>query len=663
MLDQRKVKVERGRLVSINTFGVFSYRLADTKPSSLNSRKAEALLLCLVLCGANGFEREQLSRMLWPDLPDHRAKASLRQAIARIRRTLGDVFEAPRPGWIALAQDQVDCDLWRVRETCGRARSTDWSEYPTEPFLVNYAVPTDLFSEWVERAIASQRRALKQELLVAIANTGFPSNSRDGFAQTALLLDPTDEETVAVVLDLLIETGRTKQYVDVLSAYRTRLKFELDLEPSAEFTAEYQSVPVTSGNKVLAELPADRERDRTRFSRPLLTITPFEVQSSGPDLAFLRIAIAEEIVSQLATQNWFYVNTPDTGPLYRSPQVGHQRPEFIHNAYSMSGVILEHDSKVQISIRLVDEGTSAIIWSKAFHVDARELSTLRSRLAGSMSELLSSKVIAAESVSANTIAALETHDDWVDTMKARYLFWRMNKRNNAAARALLDGVMERSSTPAVPTFVVASFSRLLDVWSLWSKQPNADLEEAITLADRSTRVHPTDPWTYFTLGTALGAAGDLDLALSTLERALVISPNFAPAIGTKGKYQLFNGALEEAKENLHTAMRLNNLDTHFGLWQNAMGIAAFIEGDLSEAIDWANRAISTNNYWAHNHLLAAVIFQTTAQESEARKSFQKAEKHLPGMTKQNLAPSFAFKHMALQRVWFDPLTKLGLRER
>lgn len=658
MSDTVKAILSFEARLSIKVFGVFSYAGSSSQSEHLKSRKAEALLLCLALCGKVGFEREQLSRMLWPDSADDRAKAGLRQALARIRRIFGEVFIAPKSGWIALCQSAVTCDLWDIWAACANPHAEPDS-WPSDPYLVNYPVPSDVFSDWIEHASASHRQKLKRELLHALSEPDHGIQKLLGVAQVLLLVDPMDEESVAGVLKLLRSSNRKTHFIAVLETYKSRLKLNYDLEPSAQFLSTFDGTASLPAKPAPLEVATELEA-HARHGKPVVSVNPFEVLSDDEELKFLSIAIAEEILAQLTSQDWFTVTTPESSPLYRLPQVGHHKPHLIFNSYVISGTILRTEDGTQVSMKLVDEGSSSVAWSKTFKTLESDTFSLRGGLAASLSELLTSKVIAKESSKAFNIKVDGRGDLWIKTMQARYLFWRMSRKNNSKARKLIDEVCADSDTPTVPAFVTAVFTRLLDVWSVWSKSLETDLSEAIELAERAVRIHPDDPWTHFALGTALGVSGQLDTAIPTLDRALAINPNFAAALGTKGKYQMFDGDLASARINLGAAIRLNELDTHLGLWQNATGMLLFLGQDFENALKMSNRAISTNRYWAHNYFLSAVCHWHLGELNQARKYYTIAIDSLAQPTRSELTYSFPFRDQALSDIWFEPLTELGL---
>ncbi len=129
--------------------------------------KALALLAYLVLePGPHG--RDALTALLWGDFPEPQAKASLRQALTRLRQVLGDALEISRNSVALVAP--VDCDVAPfVSPASGQAGPSD----------VQYALRVDVhrfleglpirqcsaFDEWA----AATRRTLVRGYTAALA--------------------------------------------------------------------------------------------------------------------------------------------------------------------------------------------------------------------------------------------------------------------------------------------------------------------------------------------------------------------------------------------------------------------------------------------------------------------------------------------------------------
>src|SRR5262245_29377029 len=82
----------------IQLLGTVAVRAADGRDLTPPGKKLRALLACLALSNGTGWGRERLAGLLWGDRDEEQARASLRQALAELRKLLADpaLFQADR---------------------------------------------------------------------------------------------------------------------------------------------------------------------------------------------------------------------------------------------------------------------------------------------------------------------------------------------------------------------------------------------------------------------------------------------------------------------------------------------------------------------------------------------------------------------------------------
>lgn len=100
--------------IQIELFGGLSIRIRAGAEIKL-SRKNKVLLAVLALSGDEGVSRGKLADLLWGSRDEEHARASLRQALALIRKTLGEqagclITHGER---VALAGSAIDLDVAR----------------------------------------------------------------------------------------------------------------------------------------------------------------------------------------------------------------------------------------------------------------------------------------------------------------------------------------------------------------------------------------------------------------------------------------------------------------------------------------------------------------------------------------------------------------------
>src|SRR4030095_1087527 len=77
-------------LLQVRLLGGFELRSGHGRDAPPLGRKVRALLACLALSPGKPWSREKLMALLWSDRGEEQARASLRQALAELRRALGD---------------------------------------------------------------------------------------------------------------------------------------------------------------------------------------------------------------------------------------------------------------------------------------------------------------------------------------------------------------------------------------------------------------------------------------------------------------------------------------------------------------------------------------------------------------------------------------------
>ncbi len=80
--------------LKISLLGGFRVSRNDGEPVAFSSRKAQALIAYLAVEAARPQSRETLASLLWGKTGEQRARHNLRQSLAKIRQTFGDIIVA-----------------------------------------------------------------------------------------------------------------------------------------------------------------------------------------------------------------------------------------------------------------------------------------------------------------------------------------------------------------------------------------------------------------------------------------------------------------------------------------------------------------------------------------------------------------------------------------
>ena len=224
--------------VAINLFGQFEVRI-DGVPVRMPTRKVELILALLAIEPDVALSRSTLAGMLWPGQPDAQARASLRQAIFRLKTALdpSDALEVTS-GWIKLRSERVDRDLDALnRSTAERA--------------VPVGTPLEGLNGY-EAEIEDRLDAARAELRARLMNWLEDAESKalstrqfadlESLARRHLVLDGYDESALRMLMTSLWRQGRRNAALDVFRETSQRIRADLAVSVDPSTTELYQEI-------------------------------------------------------------------------------------------------------------------------------------------------------------------------------------------------------------------------------------------------------------------------------------------------------------------------------------------------------------------------------------------------------------------------------------
>ena len=100
-------------MLEVWLLGKFEVKL-EGDPVEISSRPAQSLLAYLILNAHKTYRREKLAGLLWPDSDETNARNNLRQALWRLRKSLGEEFfltDRVSVGFNPRSDYRLDADL------------------------------------------------------------------------------------------------------------------------------------------------------------------------------------------------------------------------------------------------------------------------------------------------------------------------------------------------------------------------------------------------------------------------------------------------------------------------------------------------------------------------------------------------------------------------
>jgi len=270
----------------LKVLGGFELREPSGSIVRLPTRKAEALLAYLALAPQRGQAREFLTALLWGDVSEQSARATLRQTLSLLGKALGRGALVTQGRTVALAPGALDADALefarcRNDESDAEALERAAALYRGE-LLAGLAVREPSFEAW----LLVERERLREhaiDLLAHLAGIRRKRGELDGAIQAALqllALDPLLESGHRALMRLYVQQGRRGAALRQYQACVSILERELGAEPEPETRQLYNQFlrwrdTAADDRPALAELPVHetaligREAELARLARAL----------------------------------------------------------------------------------------------------------------------------------------------------------------------------------------------------------------------------------------------------------------------------------------------------------------------------------------------------------------------------------------------------------
>ena len=227
----------------LRTLGTLDLRGPDGASLAplLAQPKRAALLAYVALARPQGpVRRDILLATFWPEMPDDRARAALRNALSFVRKAAPGVLAARTDDAVAVADGALRCD---VREMEAALAAGDvagaLAHYGGDLLAGVHVDDAPAWEQWRD----SERLRLRHVALAAARGAAEAARGRkdpDGavaLSRRACEIDPDDEPSVRRLMEMLAEAGDPAGALREYERFAARLMREMELEPAPETEA------------------------------------------------------------------------------------------------------------------------------------------------------------------------------------------------------------------------------------------------------------------------------------------------------------------------------------------------------------------------------------------------------------------------------------------
>jgi len=226
----------------VGLLGGFELRGADGSDLTPPRKMLRALVALLALAPTAGWSREQLTALLWGDRNDEQARGSLRQALAELRRFIGESVLLADRETVSFDSAMVGIDAVEFAELSATGRLEEAAALYRGDLLEGIDLPGSGFADW----LAIERMRLHDVAVQALIRLLDAQSGEAAIAtaQRLLQLEAAHEATHRRLMQLFAELGDRSQALRQYQVCRDALLRELGVKPESEterLTQEIQS--------------------------------------------------------------------------------------------------------------------------------------------------------------------------------------------------------------------------------------------------------------------------------------------------------------------------------------------------------------------------------------------------------------------------------------
>ena len=448
---------------------------------------------------------------------------------------------------------------------------------------------------------------------------------------------------------LLDDDGRTQRYIRTVHSKGFRFV--------AEVRVEQDKVTATSG-KDDERLVATDSPKRGQGKRPSIAVLPFrQIGETGP---YVTIAdgLPHELITELARLRWLFVIARGSSFRLRGDELDlREVGRLLDVRYCLSGTVEVTGRRLAVTTELVDTRGGEVIWGERYSGGIDDLHALRAEIRGKILTSLEIQIPMHEAADAR-LASTENLDAWSAYHLGLQHIYRFNSTDNAKAAELFGRAVQQD-----PNFARAhaglSFVHFQTAFLRQTDNVSGEIALARSCAQRGIDIDQLDPFVNFTMGRSYWLEGNLEQALTWLERATSLSPNYAQGIYARAWTETMAGSTDDAREHVNLAMRLSPLDPLYYAMLGARGLTHMAGGEDDEAIAWTERAARSPGAHALIAMIAAAAQMLAGNEHLATAWANDVRARNALLTREDFFRAFPIKPDAMRSRISTALQTLG----
>ena len=398
---------------------------------------------------------------------------------------------------------------------------------------------------------------------------------------------------IAARLEGLAEPGGICISGDVHNQIRNRI--DSVFEDMGDQTVKHVSAPVRvwRWSDAPERMPEGRVAGAPSLSlpdKPSIAVLPFDNMSGDPDQEFFADGMAEDIITALSRMPWFFVIARNSSFTYKGHAVDVKKvASDLGVKYVLEGSVRKGGDRLRITAQLIDATTGFHVWAERYDRRVDDIFEVQDEVTLAIVGAVAPQFLSAEAKTARRKDVSQL-DAWECVIRGRAHLWKNSRDDAAEALKLFERAVELDPNSELGLSDLA-LVYFLEGFYRWGSSPEESHGRMLETAEQAVSMDDSDPWALIILAWAYAFAHRWDDAAIASERAVTLSPNFAPAIGFRGAILALLGQAEEAMAQVELARRLSPRDSIMSFWLTGQYWAEHTLKRYEDSLNTAEQAI------------------------------------------------------------------------
>ena len=396
--------------------------------------------------------------------------------------------------------------------------------------------------------------------------------------------------------------------------------------------------------------------------KPSIAVLPFTNFSDDAMQDYFADGVVEDIITELSRFPELFVIARNSSFTYKGQAVDvRQVGRDLGVRYVLEGSVRKVANRVRITGQLIDAASGAHIWADRFESAFDDIFGLQDRMAESVVGAIAPRLEQAEIERASRAPTenLSAYDCFLRGM-AEWHEWTQASHDKALT--LFYGAIKLDPKFARP-HALAAGCYLMRKSNGWIIDRAAEIAETERLAKLGSTLGRADAVALAWSGHALAlVVGDIKTGIALIDQALRLNANLGVAWQRSGWVRIYAGDCDVAIEHLKRAMRLSPLDPLMHLAYSATAFGYFLRGDLEEASAWAERALHLRSDWPPALRVLAMSHALAGRKRAAEEAMTRLRLIQPGLRVSNLHEQIFLHRPEHMAKYVEAMQKAGLPE-